>query len=127
MRFAAGWLVSSLAQVKISVHTKGGMLGLDRVVHVDDTEVTVVEGGSRTRTIRLQREDARRLADIATCVAQMADSPTGPSDPDAVDCGVTEIAIREGALELCVQVPSGGFAPDEVWDLLDLVERAAQA
>ncbi len=103
------------------------MLGLDRVVHVDDTELTVVEDGSRTRTMRLSHAKAQCLTEIATRVAQMADSPTGPPDPDAVDCGVTEIAIREGALELRVQVPSGGSAPDEVWDLLDLVEQAAQA
>jgi hypothetical protein len=113
--------------VEVSVHIKGGVLGLDRVVRIDDTNVTVVEDGSKTRQARIPREDAQRLADIATRAARVAESRYRSSDPDAADASVTVIEIRDGGVQRHVHLSSGVPAPDEIWDLLDAVEQASQA
>jgi hypothetical protein len=122
-RHPHGSLVGRTA-VKVSVRTRGGLIGVDRQVQIDDARVTLIEGGRRQEG-RLDKSRADRLADLAGRVAQLPPKSVGPA-PEAVDAGHTEIEIADADLKYHIELPAGVDAPEEIWDLLDAVDAACE-
>ena len=107
--------------MKVSVHTRGGALGLDRRVEVDDGRLTVSEPGCR-QTTTLARDQWSRLDNAADHLASSAiPAITGPDD--VVDGGYSDIEITRAGGTTSLRVPAGAAAPDAVWDLLEIVEE----
>jgi hypothetical protein len=113
-----------MARVKVCVHTRGGVLGLDRVVRVEDGAATVSESGE-ARDVALDRDQADRLHRLAGRLAQALEVPVG-HPPELLDGGWSDIDIVDADARVSLRVPTGADAPDEVWELLQEVEAIAE-
>ena len=113
-----------MSGVKVSVHVTGGALGLDRLVEVVDGVATVSEKGEARTTI-LAPEQVARLDTAADRLAQASPAAIAPL-PDVADAGQSEIAITDGETNTSLVVPAGADAPDEVWDLLEVVDEVCE-
>lgn len=114
-----------MSELRISVRTSGGALGLQRLVEVADGQVTVSEKGAE-RTTTLAPEQVSRLEAVAGQVAAVSSTSLGDTWPDVADAGGSEIAITDGEKETSLRVAAGSDAPSEVWDLLELVEELCE-
>ncbi len=103
--------------------TTGGLIGLDRRVEIEDGFGTVSERG-RTRPLVLTREQVHRMDAAARRVVAAKLGGDSPAE-DAVDGGLSEIEIVDGASLVTLVLQAGSAAPDEVWDLLDLVDEVS--
>lgn len=107
----------------MTARTTGGLIGLDRLVEIEDGFGTVSEHG-RTRHLALTREQVQRLAAAARRVVAGGWVEDSPAE-DVVDGGLSEIQIVDGASLVTLVLQAGSAAPDEVWDLLDLVDEVS--
>jgi len=110
--------------MRVSVHSRGGVFGVDRTVLVADCAVEVTEEGVTRQAGRLDEATAGRLDDLALQLA--ATAPIVAGGGPAADSMATDIEIDDGAGQRhAISVRSGDDAPQEVWDLLTLVREAS--
>jgi hypothetical protein len=96
----------------ISVHTRGGVFGVDRTVDVRDGLVTVTEHGKTREVGQLDPARLAQLSELADRVARLEDPVQQPA-PEAVDAASTAIEIDDGERQRAVQLQSGVDAPNE--------------
>lgn len=105
------------------MHTCGGVLGLDRVVEVENGTGTVSEEGA-ARDVALDAGQVDRLERAAERLAKAPKVAIGDA-PDAVDSGWSDIDIEDAGESRSLRIPAGADAPDDVWEILDVVEAIA--
>jgi hypothetical protein len=110
--------------MRVSVHTRGGVLGLDRVVLVEDSTGTVAEDGT-ARRVALDPDQVDLIRQLVGRLVRAPEVPIGPA-PDVVDSGWSDIDIADGPAGRSLHVPTGARAPDDVWELLQVVETIAE-
>lgn len=105
------------------MHTRGGVLGLDRLVEVENGTGTVSEEGA-ARDVALDAAQVDRLERAAERLAKAPAVPIGDA-PDAVDAGWSEIDIVDAGASRSLRIPAGADAPQDVWEILEVVEAIA--
>jgi hypothetical protein len=111
--------------MRIEVHQRGGILGLDRHVVVADGTIEVIDKGRSRGARTLDPEEAERLDALA---AGAADAGAGGADPGPVSDGMSaEIAIESHAGVHRLSVCTGDGSPAEVWALIGELSRASGA
>ena len=106
--------------MRIEVHQRGGVLGLDRRVLVSDGTIEVIDKGRSLGTRPLDPAEAERLgalAESAAC-AGAGHEQTGPISDDMR----AEIQIDSQRLS----VRTGDGSPPAVWELLAELGRASR-
>jgi hypothetical protein len=111
--------------MKIEVHQRGGVLGMDRRYVIADGRIEVIDKGHSRGAKDLEPSQAARIdalaADAAGTTPLPAPSPTGISDDM-----VTAIAIENDAgATRRMKLQTGDDAPDAVWNLIGEVSRAS--
>jgi hypothetical protein len=110
--------------MRIEVHQRGGVLGLDRRVLVSDGTIEVIDRGRSRGARPLDRAEAERLDALAQSAADARPGERDPSPPTPVsDAMHVEIAIGERR----ITVRTGDGSPAELLDLLAELGRAAGA
>jgi hypothetical protein len=113
----------------LTVSVAGGVLNSNRVLSVDDRELTVAEDGEVRANRQLASADADHLHDLAAKVADL-DLPVPESTEYAVDGGTTTIEIADdaagGAVRRRIVLSAGEDAPEPVWALLDAVDALSR-
>ena len=112
--------------MRIEVHQRGGVLGLDRRVLVCDGTIEVIDKGRSRGAQDLDPDAAERIGALA---ASAAEAETAPVDGPPVSDGMeTDIAIEADTEASCrLVVRTGDDAPDEVWALIGEIGRASGA
>jgi hypothetical protein len=107
--------------MRIEVHQRGGVLGLDRRVLVCDGTIEVIDKGRSRGARALDPAEQQRLGALA---ASAAGAQPGREDPGPVsDAMWIEIAIDDRRLT----VSTGDGSPAELLELLAELGRAAGA
>ena len=116
--------------MRLTVSVTGGVLNSNRVLSVDDRELSVAEDGKIRANRQLASADADHLHDLAAKVADL-DLPASESTEYAVDGGTTTIEIADYAAGETVGrrivLSAGEDAPEPVWALLDAMDALARA
>lgn len=109
--------------LEVTVHRVGGVFGDDKVTRVQHKTMTVTNHGA----VEVQQE----LPDVAheevTKLAHEVADLTMPEPPESgyvVDGGTTTIDITLPDAHQRIVLNAGDDAPQQVWDLLDGLERA---
>jgi hypothetical protein len=111
--------------MRIEVHQRGGILGLDRRVVVADGTIEVIDKGRSRGARPLDPEEAERLDALA---AGAAEAGAGEIDPGPVSDGMlAEIAIESRAGVYQLSVRTGDGSPAEVWALIGELGRASRS
>ena len=106
--------------MRIEVHQRGGVLGLDRRVLVCDGTIEVIDKGRSRGARPLEPAEAERLGALAESAAGAGaghEQPTQISDDMRAD-------IQIDTLRLTVRTGDG--SPPEVWELLAELGRASR-
>ncbi len=115
--------------VRLTVSVAGGVLNSNRVLSVDDRELSVAEDGKVRDNRRLTSADADHLHDLAAKVVNL-DLPASRSAEYAVDGGTTTIEIADDAAGDTVRrrivLSAGEDAPEPVWALLDAMDALSR-
>lgn len=107
----------------VKVQQQGGFLGLDRSVEIQDRAVTVMEKGEVRHAPPLSEAMRDQLDVLTARVIETGSPPTLAGRSMASDAMTNTIAIEDGPQLTHFQVTSGDDAPDEIWDLIDLVSK----
>ena len=107
----------SVARMRIELHQRGGVLGLDRRVLVDGATIEVIERGRSRGAPRLEPGEAERIGALADSAA--AAEPARAPAPPVSDELTTELAIGDRRLS----VRSGDGSPAAVWALIGELGR----
>jgi hypothetical protein len=114
----------------LTVSVAGGVLNSNRVLSVDDRELSVAEDGKIRANRQLASADVDHLHDLAAKVADL-DLPASESTEYAVDGGTTTIEIADDAAGDTVRrrivLSAGEDAPEPVWALLDAMDALSRA
>src|SRR4051794_25209181 len=111
--------------MRIEVHQRGGVLGLDRRVVVADGTIEVIDKGRSRGARPLDADEAERLDALA---AGAAEAGAGEADPGPVSDGMlAEIAIESRVGVYRLSVRTGDGSPAEVWALIGELGRASQS
>ena len=105
--------------MKLSVTQKGGFLGIDQRIEIEDGTLTLTEFGKVTKRLSVAKERQKRLEDVARDFAKCGSAPPAPDGP-ASDSMETEICIVDGATEHASSFVSGQSMPGEAEELLAL-------
>jgi len=112
--------------MRIEIHQRGGVLGLDRVYLVVDGTIEVIDKGRSRGAQHLDPDAAERIGALAASAAEA--EPARGDGPPVSDSMETDIAIEAGTATSCrLVVRSGDDAPDEVWALIGEIGRASGA
>ena len=103
--------------MRIELHQRGGLLGLDRRVLVDGATIEVIERGRSRGARGLEPGDAERIGALAesAAAAEQARAPARPVSDEMT----TELAIGDRRLS----VRSGDGSPAAVWALIGELGR----
>ncbi len=116
--------------MRLTVSVAGGVLNSNRILSVDDRELTVAEDGKIQANRQLASADADHLHDLAAKVADL-DLPESRSTEYVVDGGTTTIEIADDTAGETVGrrivLSAGEDAPEPVWALLDAMDALARA
>jgi hypothetical protein len=115
--------------VRLTVSVAGGVLNSNRVLSVDDRELSVAEDGKVRTNRQLASADADHLHDLAAKVADL-DLPASTSTNYAVDGGTTTIEIADDSAHTVrrrIVLSAGEDAPEPVWALLDAMEALSRS
>jgi len=111
--------------MRIEVHQRGGVLGLDRLYLVVGGTIEVIDKGRSRGARDLDPDAARRIGALAASAAEAEPAPSAASPvSDAME---TDIAIEAGAARCRLSVRTGDDAPDVVWALIGEIGRASGA
>ena len=112
--------------MRIEVHQRGGVLGLDRIYVVIDGTIEVIDKGRSRGARELDPDAAQRIGALAASAAHARPAPSGAAPvSDAME---TDIAIEPDAGERCrLSVRTGEDAPESVWALIGEIGRASGA
>ena len=110
--------------MRIEIHQRGGVLGLDRIYLVVDGTIEVIDKGRSRGAQELDPDAAERIGALA---ASAADAEPARADAPLVSDGMeTDIAIESGAETSCrLVVRTGDDAPDAIWALIGEIGRAS--
>ena len=112
--------------MRIEVHQRGGVLGLDRLYLVVDGTIEVIDKGRSRGAQTLDPDAAERIGALAASAARA--NPTPAETVRVSDAMETDIAIEPGAGRRCrLSVRTGDAAPDVVWALIGEIGRASGA
>lgn len=107
--------------MEIDVRTVGGVLAVDRRVVVQDGHLSVHGSGAGEARL-LDDAQAARLHHAVARLLALPDVPVqGPAD--VADDGWTELRLELDGAVLELRVPVAADAPDELWDVLGLVDE----
>lgn len=106
------------------MRTVGGLFALDRRVEVRGREL-VVHGTGPAASRLLDDAEAERLHDAAARVLGLSDVEID-APADVADDGFTELRLVDDGASRDVRLPVAAEAPDEVWDLLALLDELAR-
>jgi hypothetical protein len=109
--------------MKISIRQQGGLFDLDREVSVDKGTVKITEDGAQREIGLLPEAERARVESLAARVAAASDRVASRGSDLPADPMETEIAIEDGAQRRQLKVISGDAAPDELWELIGLVNE----
>jgi hypothetical protein len=116
--------------VRLTVSVAGGVLNSNRVLSVNERELSVAEDGKVRTNLHLASADADQLHDLAAKVVDL-DLPASESTEYAVDGGTTTIEIADDTAEDTVRrrivLSAGADAPEPVWALLDAMDALSRA
>lgn len=112
--------------VKVKVRQRGGFLGLDREILIEGDRVRITEKGA-TRARPIDSAVAARIRALATRVAGVSEQAVHRSSELPSDALATRIAIQDGKRRKQLTIRSGDAAPDEVWELIGVVDDSAVA
>ena len=103
--------------MRIELHQRGGVLGLDRRVLVDGATIEVIDRGRSRGARGLEPGEAERIGALAesAAAAEQAGAPAQPVSDELT----TELAIGERRLSL----RSGDGSPAAVWALIGELGR----
>jgi hypothetical protein len=107
----------------IALTQRGGFLGRDRNVEVQDDDLTVSENGAVQQSRRLDGAERMQLEDLAAKALPVTGHivrRTGTTPSDSMD---TELEIEVEGTRTKVTIASGDQAPDEVWKLIGELGR----
>ena len=107
--------------MRIEVHQRGGVLGLDRRVLVCDDTIEVIDRGRSRGARPLDRTEAERLSALAESAAG---ARTGDREPGPISDDM-RMEIEIDGLRLSVRTGDG--SPAEVWALIAELGRASGA
>jgi hypothetical protein len=114
----------------VTVSVAGGVLNSNRVLSVDDRELSVAEDGKVRARRQLASADADHLHGLAAKVVDL-DLPASESTEYAVDGGTTTIEIADdtagGTVRRRIVLSAGEDAPEPVWALLDAMDALSRA
>lgn len=105
--------------MRIELHQRGGVLGLDRRVLVDGATIEVIERGRSRGARGLGPGEAERIGALADSAAA-AEPARAPATPVSDEL-TTELAIGDRRLS----VHSGDGSPAAVWALIGELGRLA--
>jgi hypothetical protein len=105
------------------VRQRGGFLGLDRKVQVDGNLVRITEKGATRRVHPLGAAEVARVRDLVTRVARVSEQAVQHRSELPSDVLATKIAIEDGPHRKILTVRTGDSAPDEVWELIGVLDR----
>jgi hypothetical protein len=112
--------------MRIEVHQRGGVLGLDRLYLVIDATIEVIDKGRSRGARDLDPDAAERIGALAASAVQA--EPARTAAPPVSDAMETDIAIQAGAGEpRRLSVRTGDDAPDVVWALIGEIGRASRS
>lgn len=106
--------------MRIEVHQRGGVLGLDRRVLVCDGTIEVIDKGRSRGARPLEPAEAERLGALAESAAGAGaghERPTAISDDMRADILIDSLRLT---------VRTGDGSPPEVWELLAELGRASR-
>ena len=106
--------------MRIEVHQRGGVLGLDRRVLVCDGTIEVIDKGRSRGARPLDPAEAERLGALAESAAGAG---AGREQPGPVSDDM-RAEIQIDTLRLSVRTGDG--SPSEVWELLAELGRASR-
>lgn len=106
--------------MRIELHQRGGVLGLDRRVLVDGATIEVIDRGRSRGARGLEPGEAERIGALAHSAA--AARPAPAPAPPVSDELTTELAI--GGRRLSVR--SGDGSPAAVWELIGELGRLSE-
>ena len=109
----------------VAVRQRGGFLGLDRTVEIDEGKVLVTENGVARPAAALDESQRARIEELVGGVIKSTDAVVtfhGSTPSDSMD---TRIEVDDGSRRRTVQLRSGDQAPTEVWELLGAVGRVS--
>src|SRR5829696_606552 len=113
--------------MRIEIHQRGGVLGLDRIYLVVDGTIEVIDKGRSRGAQDLDPDAAERIGALAASAAE-ADTAAPADGPPVSDGMETDIAIEADTDARCrLVVRTGDDAPDEVWALIGEIGRASGA
>jgi hypothetical protein len=105
--------------MRIELHQRGGVLGLDRRVLVDGGTIEVIDRGRGRGARKLEPGEAERIGALADSAAA-AEPGRAPARPVS-DEMTTELAIGDRRLSL----RSGDGSPPVLWELIAELGRLA--
>lgn len=108
--------------MRIEVHQRGGVLGLDRRVLVCDGTIEVIDKGRSRGARPLEPAEAERLGALAESAAG-AGAGAGHAQPSPISDDM-RADIQIDTLRLTVRTGDG--SPPEVWELLAELGRASR-
>lgn len=111
--------------MQVVVHTVGGLLHRDRYVSLDRNRIAVHESGQLQYQAVLPERTVRKVRDLALAVGELGSLEQADLS-DYADAAASELTIAEGSETRSILVVDGADVPDEVFDLLELLDDASQ-
>jgi hypothetical protein len=112
--------------MKIKLRQSGGIVGGDERFDLNDAKLTVSSRGEPRRTHQLSKSEQAKVSAAATRLLAQPDPVPAKGGFVASDSMLTEIHIGEAEHVRRFKVASGQDAPDELWDLVDVLSDAAK-
>ncbi len=100
------------------------MFGLDCTIEIDEDQVVTCDAGdpaSEPSPRQLTTSEAEEVKVLAQRVVELGDQEE--DEPAGVDGGVTKLDILDGTQTTKVTVSTGSSTSDDVWQLLDAIDR----
>jgi hypothetical protein len=109
----------------VALRQRGGFLGLDRKIEVEDGTVSVTENGLKTKVQDLDASKTSQITELATAVLEKSSEIAPRSGSLASDSMETAIEIAAGSKRKVLSVNSGDRAPGELWELVGELSAAS--
>jgi hypothetical protein len=107
----------------IALMQRGGYLGLDRKVEVQDGGLTITENGAVKPTQGLDPAQRAQLEDLAAKAVRASgqlEPRTGTAPSDSMD---TELEIEIDGTRTKLALGSGDQAPGDLWQLIGEISK----